>query len=458
MRCFPFIIADMSYYLFLSQTQFIIDKQVWASNIGAENKKEKDEVEFYLDEKFRWMGQTKTSKVVRFQSNPKPNVQQHQQQQYQPPPRSSQSPKPTATAARPRPKISKLIKVPTSVLLDEWSKDESTKPSNAAEAERAMKKLDNAMKNLRKSRTLNALEQSSLDVSAALIDVAATEECFNPFLCLQQAAMYAELGSKLGSNDEPFKKCLPSKEKCTPLEALVVLGRADCLRAIHFLHEAQYLCSWVISVCRLHRDRQEATFLWDERWRVIGVLCYVTKATIDETGEALHNSNKSAWPLRKWDDCAQDEANRGKSDALILMGTDSSEIGNEPPQIGVDDNAANSGNDSTVLDTNQNGYGFVAGHPSQNGYGFVEVHTSQNGYGFVANQFDASQNGYGFVANQFDASQNGYGFVANQFGASQNGHGFVANQFDYNQLGELPIPVIEDAQDEEVDGIQVVGI
>jgi len=253
-------------------------------------------------------------------------------------------------------------------------------------------KLDDAIKNLRKSRTLNSLEQSSLDVSVALIDVAATEECFNPFLCLQQAAMYAELGSKLGSNDEPFKKCLPSKEKCTPLEALVILGRADCLRAIHFLHEAQYLCSWVISVCRLHRDRQEAFFLWDERWRVIGVLCYVTKARIDETGEALHNNNKSA-PLRKWDDVAQDEANRGKSDALILMGTDSSEIGNEMPQIEVDDNAANSGNDSTML-----------------------------------------------------------------LGTSQNGYGFAADQLDYNQLGELPIPVIEDTLNGEYAGIQVVGI
>lgn len=384
MRCIPFIAADSPYYSFLSQTQFIIDKHVWASNIGAETNNEKDEVAYYLDENCRWMGQTKTSKVVRFQSTPKPNIQQQQ------PLRSSQNPKPTA--ARPRHKISKLVKIPTSVLLDEWSKVESTKVTNAADAVRAMMKLDDAIKNLRKSRTLNSLEQSSLDVSVALIDVAATEECFNPFLCLQQAAMYAELGSKLGSNDEPFKKCLPSKEKCTPLEALVILGRADCLRAIHFLHEAQYLCSWVISVCRLHRDRQEAFFLWDERWRVIGVLCYVTKARIDETGEALHNNNKSA-PLRKWDDVAQDEANRGKSDALILMGTDSSEIGNEMPQIEVDDNAANSGNDSTML-----------------------------------------------------------------LGTSQNGYGFAADQLDYNQLGELPIPVIEDTLNGEYAGIQVVGI
>ena len=327
-----------------------------------------------------------------------PPQQQRQKQ------KASSSLVPKPPAPRRRPEISKLIKVPTSVLLDEWNKDESVKQTNAAEAERAMKKLDGAMKTLRKSRTLNALEQSSLDVSTALIDVAATEECYNPFLCLQQAAMYAELGSKLGSNDEPFKKCIPSKEKCTPLEALVILGRADCLRAIHFLQEAQYLCSWVISVCRLHRDRQETTFLWDDRWRVIGVLCYITKATIDQTGEALRNNNRSALTLRKWEDGAQEEANRGKSDAQILVGTDSDEVGSEMPQVevAVDDSIATPGNDLIMLNASQN----------------EDVH------------------------------------------GSQNENDFVAEPFDFNQLGELPVPVIEEdvQMGGEFSGIQVVGI
>ncbi len=369
------------------------------SNIGAENQDEKDEVQYYLDDNYRWMGQTKTTKVVTFQSAPpRPTVYQPPQQHVQ-----TQQAIPYIPPALPavRPNISKLIKVSTSILLDEWNKDESAKVSNVAEAERAMKKLDLAMKNLRKSRTLNALEQSSLDVSAALIDVAATEECYNPFLCLQQAAMYAELGSKLGSNDEPFKKCIPSKEKCTPLDALVILGRADCLRAIHFLQEAQYLCSWVISVCRLHRDRQEATFLWNDRWRVIGVLCYITKATIDRTGENLqHSNNKSALTLRKWEDGATEEANRGKSDALILVGTESVEVGNEMPQIENDVNAANLSNKAFM------------------------PYASQNG---------------------------------DELGI-QNGNEIDADQFVF-QLGALPIPVIEDAEmDGEYEGIQVVGI
>lgn len=395
------MVLTLHFIHLLSQTQFIIDKHVWVSNIGAENQDEKDEVEYYLDDNYRWMGQTKTTKVVTFPSAPpRPIVYQPPQQQVQTQPINPFI-RPALSAVRP--KISKLIKVPTSILLDEWNKDESAKLSTAAEAERAMKKLDHAMKNLRKSRTLNALEQSSLDVSAALIDVAATEECYNPFLSLQQAAMYAELGSKLGSNDEPFKKCIPSKEKCTPLEALVILGRADCLRAIHFLQEAQYLCSWVISVCRLHRDRLEATFLWNDRWRVIGVLCYVTKVTIDRTGEHLqHTNNKAALTLRKWENGAEEEANRGKSDALILVGTESVEVGNEMPQIkdDVGVNAANLGNESFM------------------------PYASQNGDGLDI----------------------------------QSGNEIDADQFEF-QLGELPVPVIEDAEmDGEYEGIQVIGI
>lgn len=348
-----------------------------------ETEKEKGEIDYYLDNNFRWLGPAKSSKVVRFQSMPKSYIQMHQLQQ--PPRRWSQSQKPSSA----RPKISDLVKVPVSVLLEEWNKHGLSKAANAPEAFLAMKKLDDAMKNLRKSRTLNALERSSLDVSAALVDVASTEECFNPFLCLQQAAIYAELGSKLGSNDEPFKKCLPSADRCSPLEAVVILGRADCLRAIHFLHEAQYLCSWVISVCRLHRDRQQSAFIWDARWRVVGVLCYVTKATIDESAEVLYNNNKSVWPLRTWGDDAHDEANRGKSDALILVGACSSKAGDDFSRIGLD-KAANLGNNPNMWDANQNG--------------------------------------------------------------------IVVDDFYYNQIGELPIPEIEDTQMDIYDGIQVVGI
>lgn len=187
-------------------------------------------------------------------------------------------------------------------------------------AQLAMKKVDDAMKNLRKSRTLNSLERSSIDVSAALVDLAAYDECDNPLVCLQHASMFAGLGSKRGNNDEPFKRFLPLKDKCSPLEALNILGRADCLRAIHFLQEAQYLCTWIASVCRIHRDRQNAGLPWSSsRWRVIGIVTYIVSSTLDETSEALFLDNPEI-TLRKWDGNTLEELERGKSDALVLVG------------------------------------------------------------------------------------------------------------------------------------------
>ncbi len=184
------------------------------------------------------------------------------------------------------------------------------------DAQLAMKKVDDAMKNLRKSRTLNSLERASLDVSVALVDLAAYDQCENPFVCLQQAAMFASLGSKRGNNDEPFKRFLPLKKKCSPLEALNILGRADCLRAVHFLLEAQYLCAWVASVCKIHRDRQNDD---PSRWRVIGIMTYIVSSTVDETSDALSLDNPGAdTTLRKWDCDALVELDRGKSDALVL--------------------------------------------------------------------------------------------------------------------------------------------
>jgi hypothetical protein len=191
------------------------------------------------------------------------------------------------------------------------------------DAQLAMKKVDDAMKNLRKSRTLNSLERASLDVSVALVDLAAYDECDNPFVCLQQASMFAGLGSKRGNNDEPFKRFLPLKEKCSPLEALNILGRADCLRAIHFLLESQYLCTWVASVCRKHRERQNEDLSWSSsRWRVIGIVTYIVSSTVEETSEALSLDNPVAdTSLRKWDDATREEFECGKSDALALLDT-----------------------------------------------------------------------------------------------------------------------------------------
>jgi hypothetical protein len=186
-------------------------------------------------------------------------------------------------------------------------------------AQLSMKKVDDAMKNLRKSRTLNSLERASIDVAVALIGLTAYDECENPFVCLQQAAMFAGLGSKRGNNDEAFKKFLPLKNKCTPLEALNILGRADCLRAVHFLHEAQYLCNWIASVSHSHRDHLQDDLPWNSRWRVVGIMIYIVSSIIEETSEALYQDNLGAEALREWEDIAKEEIRCGKSDAFVLV-------------------------------------------------------------------------------------------------------------------------------------------
>jgi hypothetical protein len=212
-----------------------------------------------------------------------------------------------------------VVKVPTSVLLKLWTTCGVQRNERVEDARLSMMRVDDAMKNLRKSRTLNSLERASIDVAVALIALTAFDECENPFVCLQQAAMFAGLGSKRGNNDEAFKRFLPSLLKCTPLEALNILGRADCLRAIHFLNEAQYLCAWVASVCHSHRDHLQANLPWNSRWHVVGIMTYTVSSTIEETSVALYQDT------RDWDEIAKEEIRCGKSDALVLVSANPSE-------------------------------------------------------------------------------------------------------------------------------------
>ena len=289
-------------------TQFCIDKPVWVSNIGTSsiNHRNDTKVDYYLDDNSNWLGPTK-SQYGQAQGTTRVRA-----------PRSSTNERPNQ---RPR-KPNNSIKVPTSALLKLWTSDvmhEVVRRDATKNARLSMKKIDDAMQNLRKSRTLNSLERASIDVAVALIAVMAYDECDNPFVCLQQAAMFAGLGSKRGNNDEAFKIFLPLKHKCTPLEALSILGRADCLRAIHFLHEAQFLTSWVASVCHSHRAHMDS-LPWNSRWQVIGIMMYTMSSFIEETSDALYNNNPvPEASLRKWEDMTKEEIRSGKSDALALV-------------------------------------------------------------------------------------------------------------------------------------------
>ena len=181
------------------KTQFSIEKDVWKSKIGARAISEVNEtsIGYFVDENKRWLGPTIDARKVNPPSTSRPSRDQFSR-------KLSFSHRPVARRSNRSGFFG--IHVPTSILLKEWNTDEIEhvpKKDASTEAKLAMKNVDNAMKNLRKSRTINALERSSLDVAVALVSVSSHNECQNPFLCLQQAAVFAAMGPKLGNSDEP---------------------------------------------------------------------------------------------------------------------------------------------------------------------------------------------------------------------------------------------------------------
>jgi hypothetical protein len=182
-----------------SKTRFSIDKDVWNAKYGSRAISEVNEtsIGYYVDENSQWLGPTNdTRKPTASQSNPKQLRDQFTRRTL---------PKPRSTVCRSNRTGFFGIQISTSILLRVWNQDElrELKSDTSADARFAMNAVDSAMKNLKKSRTINALERSSLDVAAGLIKVATFEECHNPFLCLQQAAIFAAMGQKLGNSDEP---------------------------------------------------------------------------------------------------------------------------------------------------------------------------------------------------------------------------------------------------------------
>ena len=240
----------------------------------------------------------------------------------------SSNPKPTSP-------LEKLVKIPVEILLKEWnvsddfdgSEDEdidfklnrwSQNISGAATL--AMKRVDFTLRKLRQSATIVGLQKSSLQVAVALLDLVSMKECQNPFLCLHQAALFASQGSKGGNYDEEFKKPLPEESECTPFDCLSILGRADCLRAIHFTNEAIFLCSYVAKVCRLHRDRK-SDFPWTPKWRVIAILMYTISVAIDATICSFMEGETRRSALESWENEVKGERGRGRSDAIALQKT-----------------------------------------------------------------------------------------------------------------------------------------
>ncbi len=232
--------------------------------------------------------------------------------------------------------ISKLIQVPADVLLREWNGKETFDESDEDEdvidsrlnkwtdnvsgpAKLAMKKLDYCIRKLRQCSTISALQKASLGVSLALLEVASKKECRSPFLCLNQASIFAAQGPKGGNNDEEFKKPLPRSEDCTVDEALQILGRSDCLRALHFINEAMFLCSYVAKVCCLHRDKMEPDHPWTPKWRVAGIMVYTISVGIDSVIHSLMEGDARNAALESWEKPVKAEIGRGRSDAIAMQ-------------------------------------------------------------------------------------------------------------------------------------------
>ena len=231
--------------------------------------------------------------------------------------------------------IQNTIRLSSSLFLKEWLKESvvaggdanEDEKGSAAAAKEAMARVDEALKALHKSTTLASMQKSSLVVASALLNVANQSSCYNPFQCLQHAVMFASNGPKLGKNDVLFKKALPPNDRqCSPIEALMILGRADCLRALHFTDEAIFLCGYVLSLCSKQREMippaagVALTPSLPSKWSAVNAYAYMVSIAADSTlTSLLHACNKEITTLN-WDKEALEEIAHGRATAMQIGG------------------------------------------------------------------------------------------------------------------------------------------
>ena len=140
----------------------------------------------------------------------------------------------------------------------------------------AMQAVTEAMARLRRCLTETATQKACLKVAHALVRLASCPGARNPVSCLEQASQFCRMAPKGGTGDQFFKQSLPPVSACSPLEALVILGRADCLQSIGFFEEAAYLCSTVTGYCASNRQKDTAEGLWE----VVSAQAYNTSVKI----------------------------------------------------------------------------------------------------------------------------------------------------------------------------------
>lgn len=223
--------------------------------------------------------------------------------------------------------LSNAVPIPASELKRVWNiskgLDDNIINNNgpSKEAQEAMQRVHEAMQLLRACYSEESVQKASLQVAMTMLDLVAEEDCENPFVCLQQAAIFASHAPKGGTSDAFFRECLPKASDCTPQDALVILGRADCFQAVFFPYEAAFLCSYVARVCNAHRTGTAAHSeavpgLWNDQWKIIGILCYNVSTMIRATVKQVLRSEIKKEDIEPWDGDVVDELMEGRADAL----------------------------------------------------------------------------------------------------------------------------------------------
>ena len=193
-------------------------------------------------------------------------------------------------------------------------------------AKKCMNKVHSCMQDLRVCFTFSAAEKNCLNLSVALLDLAATPCCKDPFMCLQQASMYATQAPKAGNSDMSFRRSIPTVNECSPRNALAILGRADCMHAVFFPEEAAFLCSFVARACALHRD-PSPVYEWNDQWKVVGMHAYNVSVMIRATVNSMTKQTRPKNFSKMWEPDVIKELELGCKDAKELLKSSSQQSG-----------------------------------------------------------------------------------------------------------------------------------
>ena len=224
-----------------------------------------------------------------------------------------------------------FIPIPNVELKRVWmqAEGESADKLNNIDAKTQMQKVEKALGDLRTCYTYTAAEKACLNLSVALLEMAAFPDCHDPFTCLQQAASFASQATKSGHSDTVYRQSLPQMSQCSPQDALVILGRADCLQGVYFPNEAAYLCSFVARVCRLHRDSREANYEWNDRWKVVAIYAYNVSVMIRITVSSILDHEMQKEFMSAWERDVVEELERARREGRTWINTLTKTAGDE---------------------------------------------------------------------------------------------------------------------------------